>query len=341
MTRAAILNVTGYAGAELARLLHSHPGVELVAVTGRAEAGKKLAEIFPHLRQIDLAVGERVDESVDLVFSALPHTSSAEGLIPFIRQGIPVVDLSADFRIKNSDTYRRFYGVDHPAPELLGGAVYGLPEVTRKPEQGARIVGNPGCYAAGALLALAPGVAAGLFGADIVIDGKSGISGAGRTLGQPYHFAEANDSVSAYAMEGEGHRHRPEIDQELGCLRGKTSKPVAFVPHLVPLTRGILTTVFAQVVRNVAQAELMDAYCSFYEGSTFVGVVESPPSTKQVAGTNNCLIHVRASDASGKAIVVSAIDNLGRGAAGQAVQNMNRVLGLPETMGLEQLALYP
>lgn len=338
MIRVAILNVTGYAGAELARLLHGHPEAELVAATGRSASGQKLKDVFPHLWPIDLTVGDEVGESVDLVFSALPHAASAEALLPFLRQGVKVIDISADFRLRDSAVYEKHYGRPHPAPELLSGAAYGLPEVTGEPLRDAPLVANPGCYAAGALLAVAPGVACGLFKPGIVIDGKSGVSGAGRALGQPYHFAEANDNLSAYGLVAEGHRHRPEIDQELARL-SDDHQPVTFVPHLVPMTRGILTTVYAEPASGAKGVRA--AYEDFYADSPFVQVVGEPPATREVAGTNNCLIFVREDDPGGRAIIVSAIDNLGRGAAGQAIQNMNRVLGLPETMGLEAIALYP
>lgn len=334
MIRAAILNVTGYAGAELAAILYAHPGADLVAVTGRTAVGSKLVEVFPHLWPIEMTIGEAVEDSVDVVFSALPHVASAPAVLPFLHEGVPVIDLSADFRLRDSSQYQEVYGADHPAPGLLSTAVYGLPEVTGQPAKNAKLVANPGCYAAGALLATAPGVAAGIFAGDIVIDGKSGISGAGRTLGPAYHYPEANDNLSAYGLEGNGHRHGPEIEQELAALGG--SNALTFVPHLVPMTRGILTTVYA-----TASPGLADAYRSHYADSTFVRVVEQPPSTRQVAGTNNCLIFVREARDGARAVIVSVIDNLGKGAAGQAIQNMNRVFGLQEDMGLTRLALYP
>ncbi|HEX5939985.1 MAG TPA: N-acetyl-gamma-glutamyl-phosphate reductase [Dehalococcoidia bacterium] len=338
MIRVGILNVTGYAGAELARLVHSHPEATLVAATGRSGAGQKLEEVFPHLWPLGLTVTDEIGESVDLVFSALPHAASAESLLPFLREGAKVIDISADFRLRDSAVYERHYGRPHPAPELLSGAAYGLPEVTREPGDGTPLVANPGCYAAGALLAAAPGVASGALQPGLVIDGKSGVSGAGRALAQDYHYAEANDNLSAYGLAGQGHRHRPEIDQELSRLSPNHS-PVTFVPHLVPMTRGILTTLYAQ--RNEGSGSLKGIYEEYYEGSSFVRVVDEPPSTRQVAGTNNCLIFIREDDPSGRSIVISVIDNLGRGAAGQAIQNMNRVFSLPETTGLDSIALYP
>ena len=340
MIRVGILGVTGYAGAELARLIHSHPEAELVAVTGRSAAGQKLSQVFPHLHPLDLTVAEKVGEAVDLVFSSLPHGTSADECLQFLRREIPVVDLSADFRLKDTEVYARFYGRDHPAPELLAGAVYGLPEVTKQPAPKARLVANPGCYAAGALLALAPAVANGLIDGPLFVDGKSGISGAGRTPGQRYHYPEASDTVTPYGMAGEGHRHRPEIDQELQRFDSGMS-PVSFVPHLVPMTRGILTTAYGKAAEGVNQSSLAEAYAGFYAGQPFVRVVGEPPSTNQVSGTNNCLIMPRFDERSGTVVVVSAIDNLGKGAAGQAVQNMNRVLGMPETTGLDQIALFP
>ncbi|MPZ23968.1 MAG: N-acetyl-gamma-glutamyl-phosphate reductase [Dehalococcoidia bacterium] len=340
MTRVAILNVTGYAGAELARLLHTHPAVELAAVTGRSSVGQRLPEVFPHLWPVDLPITDEVDDSVDLVFSALPHAASAEAVVPFLLRDIPVIDLSADFRLRDAAVYERFYGRPHPAPELLSGAVYGIPEVTGGPGPDTKLVANPGCYAAGAILALAPAVASGAI-ESAVVDGKSGISGAGRSLGQAYHYSEANDSLSAYGLAGGGHRHRPEMDQELSRLATDGWSPLTFVPHLVPMTRGILTTAYATPARGVPASALGDAYRDFYRSSPFVRIVDTPPATKQVSGTNNCLLHVRSDDPAGRLIIVSVIDNLGRGAAAQAVHNMNRVLGLPETTGLDAVALYP
>ncbi len=346
MVKVGILGVTGYAGAELARLLHLHPQARVVSVTGRSGAGRPLAQVFPHLSCYDLTVQEELDDGVEVVFSALPHAASAEALLPYVRAGLPVIDLSADFRLRDPQEYARWYGVQHPAPELLEGAVYGLTELHREAVRTARVVANPGCYPTGAVLALAPALRAGIVEADVVVDAKSGISGAGRTLGLPYHYSEANESVAAYGLDG--HRHQPEMAQELARLSSDGARPrLTFVPHLVPMTRGILCTCYAPLrpgalpEGEAGRRALWELYRDFYRDEPFVQVVSAPPSTKQTLGSNLCLVHPTLDEAAGRLVVVSAIDNLVKGAAGQAVQNMNVMLGFPESMGLEMPALYP
>ncbi|KPK46664.1 MAG: N-acetyl-gamma-glutamyl-phosphate reductase [Dehalococcoidia bacterium SM23_28_2] len=342
MIRVGIINVTGYAGAELARLLYMHPEVKVTSVTGRTAAGKTLAEVFPHLWPLDLKVGNELDD-VDFAFSALPHGASAEAVAPLVRKSLPVVDISADFRLTDAAEYQRWYDVDHPAPELLADAVYGLTELKRSAVRQARLVANPGCYPTGALLALAPAVKGGIIEPDVVIDAKSGISGAGRSLGLTYHYAEANESVAAYAMEG--HRHLPEIVQELELLRPKAEAllRVTFQPHLVPMTRGILTTCYAPLAdgRAVTKAKLHELYEEFYRDEPFVRVTAEPPQTKHTWGNNLCLLYPTVDSRVGRLVVVSCIDNLVKGAAGQAVQNMNLMLGFSEAAGLDLPAVYP
>ena len=346
MLRVGIINVTGYAGAELARLLYAHPEARLTSVSGRSAAGKPLAEVFPHLAAYDLTLGEEIAD-VDFAFSALPHAASAEALAPLVRAGVPVVDISADFRLRDPQEYAQWYGAEHPAPDLLQRAVYGLTELNREAVRASRLIANPGCYPEGALLALAPAVKAGIIGPDVIIDSKSGISGAGRTLGLTYHFAEANESVSAYGLGG--HRHLPEIVQELAAMWPRAEAPqpprpkVTFTPHLIPMTRGILSTCYAPLLPGAVQSgeQARELYREFYKGEPFVRVVESPPATKQVAGSNMCLVNPTVDARTGRLVVVSVIDNLVKGAAGQAIQNMNAMLGLPETAGLETPAVYP
>ena len=344
MQRVGIINVTGYAGAELVRLLWRHPEVRLSSVTGRSEAGKPLGEVFPHLASLGLTVGEELD-SVDVVFSALPHGASAPALMPFIEAGLPVLDLSADFRLRDVDDYESWYGRQHPAPHLLPDAVYGLPELHREQVAKTRLVAVPGCYPTGAILALAPALKAGLIEHDIIIDSKSGVSGAGRTVGLTYHYAEANESVSAYGLEG--HRHLAEMTQELSRLCEAPEPRITFVPHLVPMTRGILSTCYAPLAPgrlpagNRARSEVRDIYNDFYRDEPFVRVVDSPPQTKHAWGNNFCLVYPTVDTRTGRLVVVSCLDNLVKGAAGQAVQNMNLMLGLAETAGLEDLAVYP
>jgi len=353
MVRVGIINVTGYAGAELARLLYAHPDARLTSVSGRSAAGKPLADVFPHLAAYDLTLGEEIGD-VDFAFSALPHAASAQALAPLVRAGVPVVDISADFRLRDPEEYARWYGAEHPAPDLLARAAYGLTELNREAVRSSRLVANPGCYPESALLALAPAVKEGIIGPDVIIDSKSGVSGAGRTLSLPHHFAEANESVSAYGLAG--HRHLPEIVQELAamwpCLPAGTAEAeapqpahpkVTFTPHLVPMTRGILSTCYAPLLPGAVRSgeQARELYREFYKGEPFVRVVDSPPASKQVAGSNVCLVHPSVDSRTERLVVVSVIDNLVKGAAGQAIQNMNAMLGLNETAGLESPAVYP
>jgi N-acetyl-gamma-glutamyl-phosphate reductase len=346
MVKVGIINVTGYAGAELARLLRVHPEARLTAVSGRSAAGKPLAEVFPHLACYDLTIGEEVGD-VDFVFSALPHAASAEAVAPLVRAGVPVVDISADFRLRDPQEYALWYGVEHPAPDLLSRAAYGLTELNREAVRSSRLIANPGCYPESALLAMAPAVKEGIIAQEVIVDSKSGISGAGRTLGLTYHFAEADESVAAYGLDG--HRHLPEMVQELAAMwpRGETREPprpkVTFTPHLIPMSRGILSTCYAPLAAGTVRSgeEARELYREFYGGEPFVRVVDSPPGTKQVSGSNMCLVHPTVDPRTERLVVVSVIDNLVKGAAGQAIQNMNAMLGLPEPTGLEAPAVYP
>jgi N-acetyl-gamma-glutamyl-phosphate reductase len=342
--KVGIINVTGYAGIELARLLYQHPQVELTSVTGRSAAGQRLGEVFPHLADTTLTIEAELGD-VDFAFSAMPHKESAKEVIPLLNRGIKVVDISADFRLKEAAEYPEWYGFTHSDPQLLQQAVYGLTELYRSQVASAQLVANPGCYPVGAILALAPAVKGGLIEPDIIIDSKSGVSGAGRTLSLQTHFAEVNEDATAYALDG--HRHLPEIVQELKLLRPEQPLQITFVPHLVPMTRGILTTGYASLVTGKAAAgkkgkeELRRLYLDFYRGEPFIKVVDFPPHTRHTRGNNLCLIYPTIDARTGRLIVTSSIDNLIKGAAGQAIQNMNLMLGLPETTGLEALALYP
>lgn len=342
--KVGIVNVTGYAGSELARLLYRHPQVELVSVTGRSAAGQKLGDVFPHLAEMDIKITADLDRSVDVAFSAMPHKASAEVILPLFKAGVKVVDISADFRLKDGALYPKWYQFSHPAPELLVEAVYGLTEIYRRQIRKARLVANPGCYPTSAILALAPVLKAGLIKPDVILDSKSGISGAGRTLALNTHFAEASDSVSAYGLDG--HRHLPEIVQELTFLNHKRPVSVTFIPHLIPMTRGILTTCYAsfrpgKLSGSKATQELMALYKDFYKGEPFVRVVDIPPGTKHTWGNNYCLIYPMIDQRANRIVVVSVLDNLVKGAAGQAIENMNVMLGIDETVGLEALAVYP
>ncbi len=343
-TKVGIINVTGYAGVELARLLCSHPSVELVSVTGRSAAGQKLNKVFPHLSNLNLTIQAELGKA-DLAFSAMPHKESAKEIIPLLSQGTKIVDISSDFRLKDPNTYPLWYSFTHPSPDLLQKAVFGLPELHRKDIIKSQLVANPGCYPTGAILAFAPAVKAGLIKPDIIVDSKSGVSGAGRTLTLNTHFAEADEDVSAYSVEG--HRHLPEITQELGLLDSKSSPAVTFIPHLIPMTRGILTTGYANIVSGKLPAgengrvELKHIYEEFYKNEPFVKVMDTPPHTKYTWGSNFCLVYPTIDLRTNRLVVISAIDNLVKGAAGQAIQNMNLMLGLPETMGIDMPAIYP
>jgi len=339
--RAGIINVTGYIGAELARLLHQHPQVQLVTVTGRSAAGRRLADVFPSFAGTNYTVEDELDSDVDIAFSAMPHKSSMAIVPPLLKRGIRVVDASADFRLNNAAEYARWYGFTHSSPKLLKQAVFGLPELHHQSIASATLVANPGCYSTGAILALAPLVKYGLIRPHIIVDSKSGLSGAGRTLSLTTHYSEVNEDISAYSLEG--HRHLPEIEQELKSLSPAISPSITFVPHLVPMSRGILSTCYAELAdgHRLTVSKLRQLCQQFYKHAPFVQVTAQPPHTKYVRGTNFCLIYPTINSKTGRLIVISCLDNLIKGGAGQAVQNMNLMFGLPETTGLEALAIYP
>lgn len=337
--KVGIINVTGYAGMELARLLYRHPEVELTCVTGRSEAGKKLGDALPHLADIPLTITEELTEAVDFVFSALPQVASARVVAPLVRQGLKVVDISPDFRIRDAAEYEEWYNAEHPAPELLAMAVYGLTEWYREAIAGCQLCANPGCYPTSALLGLGPALKGGIISGDIIIDSKSGVSGAGRGLGLMYHYGEANENLCAYALGG--HRHFPELTQEFRACAPGSEPRVTFIPHLAPMTRGILSTCYAPLVRDVSSEDLMELYREEYQSEPFVRVASAPPQTKHTLGNNYCIVYPVVDQRAGRLVVVSVLDNLVKGAAGQAVQNMNVMVGFPETMGVDGLAVYP
>ena len=340
-----IINVTGYAGIELARLLYRHPDARLVTVTGRSAAGQELGDVFPHLNNLNLTIEPEIGKSVDIVFSALPHMASAEVVAPLIKSGLKVVDISADFRLKDYAEYETWYQSPHPAPDLLRQSVYGLTELNRQDIPSAKLVANPGCFPTGALLALAPLAEQNLIEADIVIDSKSGISGAGRGFSLLTHYSEVNENVQAYGLDG--HRHLPEITQELKKMNPNIDYSVIFVPHLIPMTRGILTTCYVWpkegsiISGKNAQSNVIDLYNDFYKGAPFIHITSAPPQTKQTLGNNHCLVYPVSDQRTGRLVLISCIDNLVKGAAGQAIQNMNLLAGLSETTGLNDLAMYP
>jgi N-acetyl-gamma-glutamyl-phosphate reductase len=327
---------------EAARLLWKHPEARIVAATGRSLAGKRLGEAFPHLAVYgDFAITEDIETDVDIVFSALPTGESAKACAPYIAKGIKCIDIAADFRLREPGAFEQWIGggKPHPTPELLPEAVYGLPELNRDRIKSARIVANPGCYPATSILALAPAVAAGLVGPQIVVDAKSGSSGAGRGSGGTFGFGDVNEDVSAYQIAN--HNHQPEIQQELAALREAPPPKITFVPHLVPMTRGIHATCYAPLARPVSQAEVREVYREFYKDAPFTSVIDAPPHTKHTLGNNMCLVHPVVDERNGMLVAVGALDNLVKGAAGQAIENMNLMLGLDQSAGLDLPAVFP
>lgn len=343
--KVGIIGVTGYGGIELARILRRHPEADITSVTGRSAAGSKLKDVFPHLSDLDLTITEDITESVDVVFSALPHAASAERIGKAKGEGIKGIDLSADFRLHDINEYEEWYNVTHPCPEYLEESVYGLPELHREDIKKADIIANPGCYPTASILGLAPAVKAGIIEDSIIIDAKSGVSGAGRGLSLKTHYSEVNESVMAYSIDG--HRHLPEIRQELNELHSVGNLQITFLTHLIPMTRGILASCYAPLKEGAipfgedAKDAVKDIYSSFYKNETFAKVVDVPPMTKQTLGSNDCVIYPTVDVRTNRLIVISCIDNLVKGMAGQAVQNMNLMYGLPEDEGITQLALYP
>jgi N-acetyl-gamma-glutamyl-phosphate reductase len=346
--RVGIIGATGYVGAELIRLLGRHPDVEIVGLQGRGRDHEPIGLTHPHLAATGLAVDETLP-AVDAIFLALPHGTAA-GLVPSLSAGgAAIIDLGPDFRLRDPADYPRWYGFEHPNPELLDDAVYGLPELHRA-ELGAlrhsprAIVGSPGCYPTTTLLALAPLARAGLIG-DLVVDAKSGVSGAGRDPKPDMMFGEVNESVKAYGVGG--HRHVAEIEQELtwlGAASGASNpgaSPVDFLPHLIPMTRGILSACHVRPTRPIDQAELDAIYADAYRDEPFVTVVDRPPATKHVTGSNHVRVHVHHDPRTGRVLSIGVLDNLVKGAAGQAIQAFNLVHGLDESAGLDQLPLAP
>jgi N-acetyl-gamma-glutamyl-phosphate reductase len=330
-SRVLVAGASGYAGALAAALVQRHPDLELAAVTSRSDAGRRLDDIYPYYR-VPLVLEELDLDShghLDAAIVAYPHGASAPVVAALRERDVVVVDLSADFRLEDLGQYEQWYG-EHGAPYLLEQAVYGLTELRRDEVRDARLVANPGCYPTAALLALAPLARAGLI-ADVVIDAKSGVSGAGRAPTEKTHFVSADENVTPYGVGR--HRHMPEIEQELGALGAEGVVPV-FTPHLLPLDQGELVSCYV-TTRGPADRELVrDLFEEAYADEPFVEVVESPPGVRDVRDTNYCRIHARADERTGKVFVFAAIDNLWKGAASQALQNLNLMLGLDETAGL-------
>lgn len=348
--KVAIVGASGYSGEELVRLLLNHPHAELAAVTSRQQAGQTVAQVFPkfasHPRAKTLRFSEPNAEllarQAQVVFLALPHGVAAEYAIPLLKAGCLVIDLSADFRLRSAAVYQEFYAHDHPAPELLAKAVYGLPEVYRDAIRGATLIASPGCYPTSILLPAIPLLRAGLIQPEsIIADSLSGVSGAGRKAELDYLFVECNESVRAYGVPK--HRHLSEIEQELSLAAGR-AVTIQFTPHLVPVNRGILTTLYLPPARAVVGAdaaaafaeEVAACYRAAYASEPFVRLLEGKalPDTKNVVGTNVLELAWRVDPRTGRLLVVSAEDNVVKGASGQAVQAFNLLCGFPETAGL-------
>jgi N-acetyl-gamma-glutamyl-phosphate reductase len=334
--RVIVAGATGFAGALAAHLLWRHPRFELIAVTGRSEVGRRLDELYPRYR-VPLAI-EQLDvdglERIDAAVVAYPHAAAAPTVGALRERGARVVDLSADFRLSSLATYERWYG-EHPRPDLLGEAVYGLTELHREEIAGASIVANPGCYPTASLLGLAPLARAGLI-ADVVIDAKQGISGAGRVFDDTTHLSMAGENILPYKVAE--HRHTPEIEEQLAPLRAAAGAgeevAVLFQAHLVPVDQGELADCYVTTTRPVGDTELHELFAGAYQDEPFVEVVDAPPGTRDVRETNFCRVFAKADPHSGKVIVLSAIDNLWKGTSSQAVQNLNLMFGHPETEGL-------
>jgi len=341
--RTAILGASGYTGADLVRLALGHPQLEITALAANSKAGQPMSAIWPHLSYVDLPVlttAEAIDyAAIDVVFGCLPHAASASLLstIP----DTTIIDLSADFRLKSAETYADWYDVPHPAPHLLEGAVYGLTEFAREALPGARLIACPGCYPTAVLLALYPLLEAGQIGPErITINALSGVSGAGRGLKEANLFAEVAEAVHPYGLGH--HRHMPEIEQQLSIAAGQ-SVVVSFTPHLVPMNRGELVTCLVELAPGQSLATAREVLAARYADEPFVHLLPEgkPPATRMVRGSNHCVVNVFADRIPGRLIVIAAIDNLVKGSSGQAIQNMNLALGLPETMGLEAAPLFP
>ncbi len=335
MTRIAILGATGYTAVELIKILLRHPGAEIVAVTSRQEGNPPVAMVHPSLTgRLDLTLENlgpaEVAARAECVFSCLPHGASAEVISRVLDAGCRVIDFSADYRLNSPESYFAWYEHKHPDAERLGKVPYGLPELFRDEIVPARLVANPGCYPTSAILALAPLLKAGLIEPrDVIVDSKSGVSGAGRTLKLTTHFPECNESVSAYNIGR--HRHQPEIEQVLSTAAG-AGVEVIFTPHLIPMDRGILTTTYSRPTRTLTEADVLGCLREFYADEPFVRVVDHLPGTKDTADSNYC--HVTARVVRGRVLTISVLDNLVKGASGAAVQNFNLMFGYPETTAM-------
>ena len=342
--RVAVVGASGYTGADLVRLAYAHPNMQIVALTANSHAGKPLESVFPHLSGLGLpglVTNDEVDwTGVDAAFCGLPHATS-QNVIKALPEHLKIIDMSADFRLRNPETYQQWYGNEHAALELQASAVYGLTEHYREEITGSRLVACPGCYPTAVLMLLLPLVAAGLVDAsDLVIDAKSGVSGAGRALKQNTLFCESGEGMGPYAIGK--HRHAPEIEQELSIAAGREVM-VNFTPHLVPMSRGEFITAYAKLTAGSTAADCHAALAKRYKGEPFVNMAPDGvlPATQFVRGSNRVMLGVVPDRIEGRVILLSTLDNLVKGSAGQAMQNFNLMFGLPEVTGLEQVTLFP
>jgi N-acetyl-gamma-glutamyl-phosphate reductase len=345
MTRVGVVGATGYTGIEIIRLLARHPKIKLSVLTAEKNVGQPIWKLFPSvLKETDLICQplevEPLSEACDFIFTALPHKAAMEVVSGFLERGLKVVDLSADFRLADPKVYEEWYE-PHTAPGLLKEAVYGIPELRREEIKKARLVANPGCYPTSVILALAPVLKHKLVDLHTLIaDSKSGVSGAGRSAVLSSLFAEVSENFKAYKVTE--HRHTPEMEQELSRVAGQ-KVILTFTPHLVPMKRGILSTIYATLVKPLSEKDIYQVYVDFYRGEKFVRVRPSDllPSTADVFGSNYCDIGVKVDKRNNRLIILSAIDNLVKGASGQAVQNMNVMLGFEESLGVDVVPVYP
>ncbi len=345
MVKISIAGASGYTGLELIRLLAAHPSAELMVLTSETFQGRNVAEVFPSLRGIvDLKLrplDDDVAKDCDVLFLALPHTAAMSKLPDYFRRDCKIIDLSADYRLKDPAAYAEWYAVTHTHPELLAQAVYGLPELHRDAIRSARFIANPGCYPTSVILALAP-----LFKTDwadlnsIIADSKSGVSGAGRKPSLATHYGEVNEGVRPYHLAS--HRHTPEMEQELSALAGEPVR-VTFSPHLIPMTRGMLSTVYINLNEAITAEKLVAHYRNFYKDESFIRVLNPGEfaDSHHVLSSNFCDIGLTVDSRSQRLIITSALDNLIKGAAGQAIQNMNIMLGINEKTGLMSPAIFP
>lgn len=344
MIKIAVLGATGYAGIELVRILSAHPEADIRILGSQSFDGQPISEVYQNFAHVLETDCEKLDldkvAECDVAFTALPHGASKDVIPSLIEKGLKVIDLSGDFRYDDVNVYEKWYGVEHSSPELLKESVYGLPELYRDRIKNARLIGNPGCYTTCSILGAYPLLASGLGSAkNIIVDAKSGVTGAGRGLGLAYHFCECTENTKAYKVAT--HRHTSEIEQELSKAAGEEVM-ISFTPHLIPQKRGILSTIYVNLNKPCTTEELVQIYKKYYEGEYFVRVKDAGklPETKHVAGSNFVDIGIVVDVRLQRAVIVSALDNIYKGAAGQAVQNMNLMFGLDEKTGIKNAGFY-